>query len=383
MSDTFIVFSDDWGVHPSSCQHLFKRIARDNRVIWVNTVMRVPNLSVADLKKIFKKLFGVKQSSDDHKGSPVEVIRPFMVPFFNRIGRYINEKFIVRRLRRYMKNTDIASPVVVTTLPIVADVVLKIGAEKIVYYCVDEFSEWPGHNRQTMKNMESKLLSESDVVITTSQTLYESKKLFSKEIHCLPHGVDIEHFKPTDTPAPDVYPHPLLGYYGLFDERSDISLIEHILSKKPDWHIMVIGEARGDVSSLRRYQNMHFLGKIPYGQLPKAVHSFDICILPYKIDALTQNINPLKFKEYLATALPVVTTALPDLKQYDDVIGWARDNRQFVDLCEKFLYNETGDQRKQRLERTKKYLEGQSWEDKSQVFLGYIHNATAAKRSLQ
>ena len=32
----FVVFSDDWGRHPSSCQHLFRQLLPRYRTFWVN-----------------------------------------------------------------------------------------------------------------------------------------------------------------------------------------------------------------------------------------------------------------------------------------------------------------------------------------------------------
>ena len=41
-----LVFADDWGRHPSSCQHLISRLLDRHRVAWVNTVgMRPPRLT--------------------------------------------------------------------------------------------------------------------------------------------------------------------------------------------------------------------------------------------------------------------------------------------------------------------------------------------------
>lgn len=384
MSHTYLVFSDDWGAHPSSCQHLFKRISRRNAVIWVNTIMRMPSLTRADFSKIWRKLTSSSQarkSSDDRSLSSgtVTVIRPVMIPLFNNVFRSINRKLLTGQIKRFLRKQQVTDFTVVTTLPIVADTVTHLGAKKIVYYCVDEFAEWPGHNRQQMRNMETDLLAVSDVVITTSQTLYESKKSKAKQIFCLPHGVDVEHFSPKKTTAPDLFPHPLLGYYGLFDERNDLHLIEYILRTRPDWHIMVIGEVRGDTSRIATYTNMHFYRKVPYEQLPGLIHLFDMCILPYVVDALTENINPLKFKEYLATGLPVVTTALPDLRRYNDVIGWATDAQEFIRYCEYFLEKETPQERRERIELTGRHLHGQSWEAKTQEFLRYIHNESDNK----
>ena len=33
-----LVFADDWGRHPSSCQHLIRRLRDDFRVLWVNSI---------------------------------------------------------------------------------------------------------------------------------------------------------------------------------------------------------------------------------------------------------------------------------------------------------------------------------------------------------
>ncbi|MSP72677.1 MAG: hypothetical protein EXR76_10970 [Myxococcales bacterium] len=55
----FIVFSDDWGRHPSSCQHLFRHIALEHRVLWVETVgLRPPLLTRADLCRAAEKAVG-------------------------------------------------------------------------------------------------------------------------------------------------------------------------------------------------------------------------------------------------------------------------------------------------------------------------------------
>src|SRR3954447_12079457 len=33
-----LVFVDDWGRHPSSCQHLVRRLRDDYRILWVNSI---------------------------------------------------------------------------------------------------------------------------------------------------------------------------------------------------------------------------------------------------------------------------------------------------------------------------------------------------------
>jgi len=376
MKNNFIVFSDDWGIHPSSCQHLFKHIAKDNNVLWINTIMRLPQLKVSEIRKIFKKVFKTKDktSSDDKTNIHLTLSRPFMIPLFTPLIRKINMFLLALQIKRLINKHHFKNAILVTTLPIVADIVSKLNAKKIVYYCVDEFSQWPGHNKKYMQDMEKLLLTRSDVVITTSQTLFDSKKTSAKKIHLLPHGVDIDHFGPQIKDGKNKFSHPLLGYYGLFDERNDLNLLETILKTNPQWHIIIIGEVRVDTSTLRKYPNITFYGKIPYKNLPEIVHNFDICILPYPINELTVNINPLKFMECLSTEIPIVTTPLPDLKKYSPTIGWAENSNKFIEYVNYFLNKENEDNLKERLKKTRLYLSGQSWTEKADQFLKFIYS---------
>ena len=52
-----VVFSDDWGGHPSSCQHLVAKLLPDHDVLWVNTIGgRWPRPSREDLAKVMRRL---------------------------------------------------------------------------------------------------------------------------------------------------------------------------------------------------------------------------------------------------------------------------------------------------------------------------------------
>ena len=54
-----VVFSDDWGRHPSSAQHLIRHLLPHFRVDWVNTIgTHRPRLSLTDLRRGVEKLKG-------------------------------------------------------------------------------------------------------------------------------------------------------------------------------------------------------------------------------------------------------------------------------------------------------------------------------------
>ena len=52
-----IVFGEDWGVLPSSTQHIIKRLMPDHDVVWVNSLgLRRPKLNARDFKRACNKL---------------------------------------------------------------------------------------------------------------------------------------------------------------------------------------------------------------------------------------------------------------------------------------------------------------------------------------
>ena len=55
-----VVFSDDWGRHPSSAQHLIRQLLPRYQVDWVNTVgTHRPRLSLGDFRRAVEKLKGM------------------------------------------------------------------------------------------------------------------------------------------------------------------------------------------------------------------------------------------------------------------------------------------------------------------------------------
>src|SRR5260370_26946607 len=54
---TLLVFADDWGRHPSSCQPLVRRLLGRYQVCWVNTVgMRPPRPDWATFRRGLEKV---------------------------------------------------------------------------------------------------------------------------------------------------------------------------------------------------------------------------------------------------------------------------------------------------------------------------------------
>ncbi len=176
----FIVFSDDWGRHPFSCMHIMKRFLPQNRILWVNTVgMRLPKLSFYDLYRSIEKMgswFG-RSTSREELPANLTVISPVTIPFNNLSSvRRFNRLSVIRAVRKEMIRLRIKEPLFLTTLPTANDYVGAFNEVVDVYYCVDEYSKWPGALKDMLERMESDFIQKVDLIVATSEELKRTNR---------------------------------------------------------------------------------------------------------------------------------------------------------------------------------------------------------------
>ena len=52
MKRDLVVFGEDWQRHPSSSQHVITELAKNHRILWINSIgLRRPRLSLRDAKR--------------------------------------------------------------------------------------------------------------------------------------------------------------------------------------------------------------------------------------------------------------------------------------------------------------------------------------------
>jgi asparagine synthase (glutamine-hydrolysing) len=77
-----VCFSNDWDGDPLSKMHAMKILARENRVLWVNSIgNRKPTASAKDMKRIGKKLAGAMQGIRQRHPN-IWVLSPLAIPFY-------------------------------------------------------------------------------------------------------------------------------------------------------------------------------------------------------------------------------------------------------------------------------------------------------------
>ena len=319
-SQDFVVFSDDWGEHPSSCQHIFRHIAQDHRVLWVNTIgMRNPTFTLTDLRKVLIKVhkmlrFRSQRSQRTEPVGHLSVCQPVMLPFGEvSLVRRFNAWSVTRWVHSAIRTLNLHDPIVVSTVPNAADYTEILDARRVVYYCVDDFSLWPGLDSKRVGDMERRLVEKSGIIVAVSDALAKKFAGTGKKIAVLTHGVDIEHFGASENSEHARVrniPEPRVGFFGLIDGRFDGNLVGELAERMPDISFVFAGPTDASAGKLPHRENLHFVGALPYAQLPSFIAGMRTLILPYKTDGLAEMLSPLKLKEYLATRKPVVSAPI-------------------------------------------------------------------------
>lgn len=216
-------------------------------------------------------------------------------------------------------------------------------AKFVVYDCCDDFHEYWG-------KMEDELTKRADIIITTAQRLVERKSLEKPEkVFLVPNGVDTEVFVYEDYP---IRMNRRLGYVGALADWVDWDLVKHCALNLPGWEIILVGPEFHKVPNfIKQIGNISMTGLKPYKELPMYLKGFDVCMIPFKLNKITLATNPIKMYEYLSMGKPVVTTDMPEIGNYGDIISISKTHDEFVSNVLKESRENSKEKEKIRLQR--------------------------------
>jgi glycosyltransferase involved in cell wall biosynthesis len=275
---------------------------------------------------------------------------PIVLPFFqmNAAINWFNNLWLAPVLRWAMNRIEMQTPVLWTYTPHSSDLIGRVGQSFTIYECVDEFSAAKGLvHGPTIAMLERNVIEKADLVIVTAQGLFVSKRSFAKRIELVPNGVDVEHLAKASQPeivvaAPIArLPKPVIGFLGAVQYWVDFDLVAHAARAHPEWSFVFVGgvEPLASVEKVRGLANVHFVPRQPYADLPNFVAGFDVCINPYILDGVAENVDPLKLYDYIASGKPVVSVDIPAARRFADVIHLTKTRDEFVYAIETALAN--------------------------------------------
>jgi glycosyltransferase involved in cell wall biosynthesis len=335
---------------------------------------RRPRLDLATARRGLEKLGQWLRPASEVAALPanLRVVSPKVWPGFGRSWeRRLNRGWLARQLRPWLDELPEA-PVAVTTMPTAADLIGVLPVRHWVYYCVDDFSVWPGIDQAAARRLEDRLIDKADGLIAVSEALCERVARRGRTAHLLTHGVDLDFWARTDHhPSPEGGRSVLAGlkppwivFWGLIDRRMDVAFLRQLSEVLTTGTVVLVGPEDDADPALAGLPNVAQRPAVPLSDLPALAAAASVLIMPYADLPVTRAMQPLKLKEYLATGKPAVVRDLPATRAWADCLDVAATPHEFAATVRRRLAE--GLPAAQRDARAR--LEAENWIVKAQQF---------------
>ncbi len=266
------------------------------------------------------------------------------------------------------------NPVIYYSATAHVDMIKKYRPSLVVFDSVDEpsdeFAGWrPYYHRA---------VATADIVLASSDKLYQMAKNINPHCFLVPNACEYGHFSnsgqlanPTDMLG---IGKPIIGYFGAIATWVDLALLDRAAAQLPEYNFVMLGP-RYNVFELPQRPNLHWLGFKDYEKLPAYAQSFDVGLIPFKLSDMTESVNPIKMWEYMASGMPVVTTALPEAYKIRELLYYSENEEEFIENIKKALDENNPSRREARMEVARQ----NSWSARAAEIIDIIEGALEQK----
>ena len=352
MNNVIYVWACSWHGLTQRHQQIMRRLAEKTLVLYVESPMDVSTLcKTIFLKKIsLKQVF--KQAIFGYALNDKLIIYTPLVPFSLRRYPVLN-KIWMCLFRRYLGfltwKWKVQNYILFICYPLAEELVGSLNEVLSCYDCCDDLTDISGTLSGIVNEYELRLVKKVDLILTTTPVLVEKFRRLHNRILLIPNAADVEHFMQAvncNLQCPDDLKNiskPIIGFVGAVQHWVDTPLLKEIAKLRPHWNFVIIGPVHNACSDLYMYKNLHFLGRKPYHALPAYLKHIQVGIVPFKQNKIVFAADPIKIYEYLASGLPVVSTPMPKLKDFLDLVRIAETPMEFVKQIEDALHDNSAE----------------------------------------
>ena len=248
----------------------------------------------------------------------MEFIKSFYIPYhFNKITDLINQKIVLKSLRLDGSKKQIIWATYINGF--------TFNIFKRAHYKILDFATRRQVSQDLsteVKRIEIEAVKIADIVFVDNYNTYLDYYPYNKNTFYVPQGVNIDDFDSNEI-APELRHlkteyKTIVGYCGNLHKYVDYNLLHKIIPLMSDHVFVFVGNIMDNrANALSEFDNVIFTGFKRHSELHKYYRLFDVGLIPYTVEPFTTGVYPTKFLEYVANHVPVVSSRLPDLEQYD------------------------------------------------------------------
>jgi glycosyltransferase involved in cell wall biosynthesis len=250
----------------------------------------------------------------------------------------------------------------------------------LIYDCHDFIAGFQGMASEIVAS-ESEVMAEADWVVFSSEWLRDRLSSRNEQLHskscvirnAVQSSMLVSNCSPGDKRDGDAR----VVYVGAIEDWFDESLVVSAAKKLPHCRFLIAGRIdERRVLSLSVLPNIEFLGEVPHIEVPALLSHARVGLIPFRVSDLTLAANPLKLYEYFSAGIPVVSTPLPEVVAFDDLVYIADNAEDFAVKVEAAVRENSEILRRSRLSVAR----SETWDHRAESFLKVINSIAGRDR---
>lgn len=318
--DIFILSIIEWGFRRQRPQQLAAQFAKHHRVFYIEML---PSTAGVKFWKVGEKLYRVRFPRAGVGG----------LTAYSGVANAAQLSMFQKTFADMLRDVCATEKkYIVIQHPYWWQFASRVGDQSIVIYdCMDDIAGFANTTPAMLEN-EQQLLSGSDVLVVSSQRLYEkhsghpARHLIRNACDdCLcavdqtrkpwPQGISAGSHHGNEPAGISV------GYVGAIAEWFDFPLVASIARRNPVIHFHLFGSATTkEVCTLAGLANVTLYGEIHHSDVPAVISNMDVMFIPFRLIPIIQACDPIKFYEHCAMGKPTVATRLPELERVKELV---------------------------------------------------------------
>ncbi|MFA6536850.1 MAG: glycosyltransferase [Patescibacteria group bacterium] len=275
---------------------------------------------------------------------------------YTTVQSFFSLRQVAKEIKKMVEILKLENPVIWSCNPMFVELLDLMPENKFVFDTVDNWLEHPVYPKimptARLNENYSKIAKKADFIFAVSESMVKffKEKGRNENVHWLPNGVDYDHFNNLEninkkTELTDEK-RRILGYLGTIENRVDLDLLKMIAEKNPDKLLAICGPIWADVKEefvkkLGNLANVKSFGRIPFALSPAYLNKFDVALIPHKMSAFVESMNPMKLYDYLACGKPIVTTPGAGTENFSHLLYIANNNDDFLQKIDLALQDDS------------------------------------------
>jgi len=361
---------NDWLGLKQRVHHIAEYLSEHNDIVFFcQTTWMKNNYNSYSRDEIKKRIIPVSNSLTIRRMTVLPLNRLNVV---NKINTVIKKRVIMKIEREFKPDC------IITTLPEQYSVIPKDYEGLILYDCMDDHASFGGKIKLNV--YEKRLIQRANAVTVSSERLARKIEGYNlnKKIEIVKNATRFEVFHDYITknngkkrPEELELGKKIIGYFGVVRDWFNIEAVIKSASQHKDCEYIIIGPIDNPVTriKLNQYSNIKCIGQRKFEDLPQYLYYFDVCIMPFKLSELIENVNPVKLYEYLSMGKPTVVTYYEEIQQFEPYVYFAKDDDDFCDKVSRALCENNESLLKKRIE----FAESNTWKVRTDQMMAVIN----------